>query len=94
MFRVLTAGPSSHSVAVWGMSGLVLRFYVDGLTAMFLALAAGIAVAATLYSIGYMRHQEKGVGRYYPYFLLFLGGMYGLLSTSDMMWWFFLFGSS
>jgi formate hydrogenlyase subunit 3/multisubunit Na+/H+ antiporter MnhD subunit len=89
--RVLTAGPSPHAVAVWALSGLVLRFYVDGLATLFLMLAAGVAVAATLYSIGYMRHQDKGVGRYYPYFLLFLAGMYGLLSTTDMMWWFCVF---
>ena len=31
------------------------------------------------------------MGRYYPNFLLFLAAMYGLLSTADMMWFFFLF---
>ena len=29
--------------------------------------------------------------RYYPYFLLFLAAMYGLVSTTDMMWFFFIF---
>ena len=39
-----------------------------------------------------MRHyQDYGVARYYPYFLSFLAAMYGLLSTTDMMWFFFIF---
>ena len=86
--KVLLGGPSPHAAAVWALPkfGLVLRLYVDGLTAIFLALAALIAVLASFYSIAYMRHyQEYGVGRYYPYFLLFLAGMYGLLCVTDMM---------
>ena len=31
------------------------------------------------------------MARYYPYFLLFLAAMYGLVSTTDMMWFFFIF---
>ena len=39
-----------------------------------------------------MRHYEDySVARYYPYFLLFLAAMYGLVSTTDMMWFFFIF---
>jgi hydrogenase-4 component B len=72
--------------------GLVLRVYVDGLTAVFLLLAALISVPAALYSIVYMRSYEGySVARYYPYFLLFLAAMYGLVSTTDMMWFFFIF---
>jgi formate hydrogenlyase subunit 3/multisubunit Na+/H+ antiporter MnhD subunit len=72
--------------------GFALRIYVDGLTAVFLLLAALIAVPASFYSILYMRHyRDYSVARYYPYFLLFLAAMYGLLSTTDMMWFFFIF---
>ncbi len=72
--------------------GLVLRIYVDGLTAIFLMLAAVIALPASLYSIAYMRNYESySVRRYYPWFLLFLAAMYGLVSTTDMMWFFFIF---
>jgi hydrogenase-4 component B len=72
--------------------GLVLRVYVDGLTAVFLLLAALISVPAALYSILYMRSYEGySVARYYPYFMLFLAAMYGLVSTTDMMWFFFVF---
>jgi len=91
---VLTAGPSAHSVAFWAMPKFefALRLHVDGLTAVFLLLACLIAVPASLYSIVYMeQYREYSVARYYPHFLLFLAAMYGLLSTSDMMWFFFIF---
>jgi formate hydrogenlyase subunit 3/multisubunit Na+/H+ antiporter MnhD subunit len=92
--RVLTAGPSPVP-AVFGALpklGFALRIHVDGLTAVFLTLAAVVAFPAAFYSISYMRlYKEYGFARYYPYFLVFLAAMYGLLSTSDMMWFFFIF---
>jgi len=92
--KVLSAGPSAQPAVFWALpkAGFALRIYVDGLTAVFLLLAALIAVPAALYSVAYMRHyRDYGVHRYYPYFLLFLAGMYGLLSITDMMWVFFFF---
>ena len=92
--RVLATGPSPHSATFWAIPniGIALRIHVDGLTAVFLMLAALIATPAALYSIAYMKHYEEyGVARYYPYFLLFLAAMYGLLSTTDMMWFFCIF---
>ncbi len=91
--QVLTGGGSAHPVSFFSMANLgELRFYVDGLSAIFLGLVAVMAVPAALYSINYVkRYSEYGAGRYYPHFLLFLGGMYGLFSTTDMMWYFFIF---
>lgn len=92
--HVLTTGPSVHAAAFWAMPklGFALRLHVDGLTSVFLLLTALVAVPAALYSIPYMRHyRDYGVARYYPHFLLFLAAMYGLLSTTDMMWFFFMF---
>ena len=89
--RVLSAGPG-HPVPFLPWLGLPMRIYVDGLTAVFLGLAAVIALMAALYSISYMRHYtEYSVARYYPYLLVFLAAMYGLVSTTDMMWFFFIF---
>ena len=79
--NVLTGGGSAHPVTFWTMpnTGFELRFYVDGLSGIFLGLVAVMAVPAALYSISYVkRYADYGVGRYYPHFLLFLGGMYGL----------------
>ena len=91
VLRSLSAGPHESSVVF--QSGLfTLRLYVDGLAAVFLGLAAFMAVLAALYSIEYMRHyHDYGLARYYPSFLLFLAGMYGVLATTDMMWVFCFF---
>jgi len=94
VMRVLTLGPSPEpasflEVARWGFA---LRLHVDGLTAAFLLLAAVVAVPSALYSITYLRnYEEYSVARYYPHFLLFLAAMYGIMSTTDMMWFFFIF---
>ena len=91
---VLAGGASAQSGVFLNMPaiGFALRLHVDGLTALFLMLASLIAVPACFYSITYMRHYEDyGVARYYLYFLLFLAAMYGLLSTTDMMWFFLIF---
>ena len=72
--------------------GFALRLHVDGLSAVFLGLAALVAVPAALYSVRYLDHYaEESAARYYPHLLVFLAAMYGLVSTSDMMWFFFIF---
>lgn len=92
--RVLSGGASAGSETFCEQPsiGFALRLHVDGLTSLFLMLAALIAVPSSFYSIAYMKHyRDYGVARYYPYFLLFLAAMYGLLSTTDMMWFFLIF---
>ena len=92
--RVLAGGASAGSETFCGQPGIgfALRLHVDGLSALFLMLAALIALPASFYSIAYMKHyRDYGVARYYPCFLLFLAAMYGLLSTTDMMWFFLIF---
>jgi formate hydrogenlyase subunit 3/multisubunit Na+/H+ antiporter MnhD subunit len=86
-----SAEPASFLVIPW--LGFAPRFHVDGLSSVFLALAATLAVPATLHSIGYLRarHPGKGTREYYPCLLLFLSAMYGLTSTTDMMWFFLFF---
>jgi formate hydrogenlyase subunit 3/multisubunit Na+/H+ antiporter MnhD subunit len=91
---VIANGPSAASAAFWTAPAInfAVRLHVDGLTGLFLLLAAFIATPAALYSIAYMnRYEGYSVARYYPNFLLFLAAMYGLLSTTDMMWFFFIF---
>ena len=92
---VIGHGPSPEPVALLVVPWLDFapRFHVDGLSSVFLGLAALLAVPATLYSIGYLkaRHPGQGTRFYYPCLLLFLSAMYGLTSTTDMMWFFFVF---
>jgi len=91
--RVLEAGPGRALVLwTWERFGFALRLYVDGLSAVFLVLIAVVAVPAVFYSIRYMEHyRDYGVGRYYPNLLLFLAGMIGLVTTTDAMFFFFIF---
>src|SRR5690348_8831845 len=91
--RVLLGGVSPQPFEVWAPAkhAFSFRLQVDGLATVFLVLAAGIALPAALYSIRYMQHYaDYGVAQYYPCFLLFLAALYGLLTTTDMMWSFFV----
>ena len=87
-----TALAASASSGPCRSIGFALRLHVDGLTAVFLLLAA-LHRRARLLLFHHLHghYADYGVARYYPYFLLFLAAMYGLLSTTDMMWFFFMF---
>jgi hydrogenase-4 component B len=89
----LLRGPET-AVTLWSLPqyGSSLRLYVDGLSSVFILLIATIAVASAFYSIRYMKHYpDYGVARYYPNFLLFIAGMYGIVTTTDMMLFFCFF---
>ncbi|MEI7729876.1 MAG: proton-conducting transporter membrane subunit [Verrucomicrobiota bacterium] len=86
-------GPS-HPVEiwVWKSMGFALRIAVDGLSAVFLILIGLVVPPALLYSIPYLEHyREHSVARYYPSLLLFVAGMIGLVTTTDAMFFFFVF---
>jgi formate hydrogenlyase subunit 3/multisubunit Na+/H+ antiporter MnhD subunit len=93
--RVLTSGPASphHPETLFQAGGFAMRFYIDGLSSIFLLLAVTIAVLAALFSIAHIEkaYANKSAATYYPFFLLFIGGMYGILSTTDTMWYFCAF---
>ncbi len=89
---VLITGPG-EAITVWRLPqyGSALRLYVDGLSAAFVLLISLVSTCSALYSIEYMQHYpEYGLHRYYPYFLLFVAGMYGIVCTTDLMAGFFL----
>lgn len=92
--EVLAHGPSGKPERLLAAPrlGFSLFVSVDGLTAIFLVLAVVIAVPAALHSIAHMgRFASYGVGHYYPHLLFFVAAMYGLVSTTDMMWFLFIF---
>ena len=66
--------------------GSAWRLSLDGLSVVFVGLIAVIAVPAALYAIRYMTHYtDYGVARFYPNFLLFIAGMLGMVTTTDLM---------
>ncbi|MFB3904726.1 MAG: proton-conducting transporter membrane subunit [Acidobacteriota bacterium] len=89
---VLRQGEAARAV-LFALPGLgPCRILIDGLGAVFLLLISVIAVLSSLYSVRYMTHYtEYGVGRFYPYFLLFIGGMYGIVAVTDLMLYFCAF---
>ena len=88
---VLRDGPA-EALTLWSALGSSLRFHVDGLSAVFLCLVAFIALLASVYSVSYLKHYEGApVGKYHPYFLLFVAGMYGIVTVTDLMLFFFVF---
>ena len=97
--RVLTFGPDK-ALTFFAIEplGFALRLYVDGLSAVFLALIAAVTIPVAFYSIDYFKEaaeSDPASGQtsraYYPNVLLFVAAMYGLVSTTDMMWFFFIF---
>ncbi|MCX8156814.1 MAG: proton-conducting transporter membrane subunit [Verrucomicrobiae bacterium] len=89
--RVLDEGPYRVlTLPLWKY--FALRVYVDGLSAVFLLLIAVIAVPAALFSLPYLKHYaEYSAGHYYANLLMFLAGMIGLVTTTDAMFFFFIF---
>ncbi|MGE5203976.1 MAG: complex I subunit 5 family protein, partial [Chlamydiota bacterium] len=97
---VLIAAAAIQVLAGWGRwpgaswlaaGAAALRLQVDGLSTVFLMVAAVVALPASLYSIRYLGHYPGSVARYYPYFLLLLAAIFGLLTTADTLWWFLIF---
>ncbi|MCU0609558.1 MAG: hypothetical protein MUF22_07315 [Chitinispirillaceae bacterium] len=89
----LLTGPDTpvafKAISVWGST---LRFSIDGLAAVFLGLIAIVSSLAAFYSISYMDHyKDYSVARYYPWFLLFVAGMYGIVICTDTMVFFCFF---
>ena len=82
------------AITLWSLPsfGSALRLYVDGLSSIFILLIATVALTSSFYSIQYMKHYpEYGVARYYPNFLLFVAGMFGVVTTTDLMVFFCFF---
>ncbi len=55
----------------------------DRLSAMMLVVVGVVAVAVTVYSLGYMRG-ERGRGRYFLYLSLFIASMLGLVVSTNV----------
>jgi len=58
-------------------------FNADGLGAFLAAIAAGIGSLAVIFSVDYMRGEAQ-LGRYYAFVLFFIGGMCGLVLTTNL----------
>jgi len=76
------AGTASELVLPVGLPWIGARFRIDALSAFFLAVVNVGGAAASLYAIGYGRHEEEP-HRVLPFFPAFLGGMNLVLLADD-----------
>lgn len=75
------------SLSVGGLFG-EFTFVADGLSVFLSIIATVIGSLAILFSVDYMRGEAQ-LGRYYAFVLFFIGGMTGLVLTSNMLLMFF-----
>ncbi len=84
--QVLLHGTFNPERPLFAVAGLGASFLlkVDALSAVFLLVTTVVSWAAGLYSIEYIKHYKESLARYYPLFLLFLLGMYGVVVVRDL----------
>ncbi len=61
-----------------------IGFRLDGLSAIMLAVVAGVSLSVQVYSQGYMAH-DPGYSRYFAFMSLFTGAMLGLVAASNLL---------
>jgi NADH-quinone oxidoreductase subunit L len=91
LYSTVTSGSAAASNAISIPMGAAfgnLTFLPDGLAVFLAVVASVIGCLAVVFSVDYMRG-EKQLGRYYAYVLFFIGGMSGLVLTSNMLFLFF-----
>lgn len=78
----LLDGGVSHAILPLGLPWIGARFRLDALAAVFLAVVGLGGAAASLYAMGYGRH-EREPGRTLPFYPAFLAGMSLVVIADD-----------
>jgi len=81
-WRLLAAADPSSTVLPIGLPWTGAAFRIDSLSAFFLAVVDFGAAAASLYGLGYGRHEHEPL-RVLPFFPAFLAGMNLVLAADD-----------
>jgi len=86
-FLTGTGEPYTASTEWLSIAGYTLNFgiYIDGLTCVMMLFSSFISMLIFVYSIGYMSGEGKKKRRYYAEISLFLGGMLGLILSSNYL---------
>lgn len=91
---VATIVATSHKPVYFGLPrflfGFGLRFAVDPLTVIFAVITSFVWLMATIYSIGYMPHEQKR-DRFFFFFLLVLACNLGVVLAADFFTLFIFF---
>ncbi|MGB9587243.1 MAG: proton-conducting transporter membrane subunit, partial [Armatimonadota bacterium] len=89
--RVFVLGPVSTSPFLrFDLLGSSLAFHVDRLSAVFLLVVPFVGLAALTYAVEYMAKvfPNRAPGRYYPFALLLLATTIGVVTVSDLFFFF------
>ena len=70
--------------APWIPGGIAAGVFIDPLSVLFSCLVAFFGLIITIYSLGYMKHEEN-LTRYYFFLLLFIGSMIGLVVSDNFL---------
>lgn len=89
-FLVVTSHKPVYLALPRFLFGFGLRFAVDPLTVIFAGITSFVWLMATIYSIGYMPHEQKR-DRYYFFFLLVLAFNLGVVLAADFFTLFVFF---
>ena len=90
-YRVFTLGPQSLPEPIFAIPslGASLSISVDHLGALFFILIGLISFLGTLYSYRYMEiYPRQSLARFYHCLILFIAGMIGVVSVTDMFFFF------
>lgn len=90
-FRVFSIGPQSlpEPILTIPSLGASLTISVDRLSALFFILIGLISFLGTLYSYRYMEiYPGQSLARFYHCLILFVAGMVGVVSVTDMFFFF------
>jgi multicomponent Na+:H+ antiporter subunit D len=86
LIPVLQAGGRPELVLVEMLPGLPIAFKVEPLGMLFAALASGLWIVNSVYSIGYMRgNDEKNQTRFYVCFAIALAAAMGIAFSGNML---------
>jgi len=89
LIPAVSSGETVNYFASWisGIAGLpatLVGVYIDPLSVLFACLVGFFGLIIAIYSQGYMKG-EKGLTRYYFFFLLFIGSMIGLVISDNFL---------
>ena len=65
--------------------GISLAYHIDGLSLIFMLMAAGLGSAILLYCLRYMEHEPEGLTRFYVLMLTFIAGMVNLVCSANLL---------
>ncbi|HRO13151.1 MAG TPA: hydrogenase 4 subunit B [Amaricoccus sp.] len=82
VWALAAGGPAERTVLPLGLPWLGAHFRLDALSGFFAVIVGIGGAAASLYAIGYGRH-ERAPGRVVPFYVAFLGAMALVLLADD-----------